>query len=78
MDTTLRGTSLATEIRSRLSRMDAAERGKAVAHAVAAGDEATVPAILSGPAYLSGMSELEVEHARNGWVSRKFPDELSI
>jgi hypothetical protein len=30
----------------------------------------------AGPGYLSGLSPLEIEAARLGWVTKKFPDEL--
>jgi hypothetical protein len=71
-DMTVRGVYLATEIRARLSAMTASERRKVLATA----DEATVSAVLSGPGYLSGLTPLEIEAARMGWATKKFPDEL--
>jgi hypothetical protein len=29
-----------------------------------------------GPGYLSGLTPLEIEAARMGWATKKFPDEL--
>jgi hypothetical protein len=52
--------------------MTAADRRKTLATV----DEATVSAVLSGPGYLSGLSPLEIEAARLGWATKKFPEEL--
>jgi hypothetical protein len=71
-DMSVRGVYLATEIRARLSAMSQAERRKTLAQA----DEATVSAGLSGPGFLSGLSPLEIEAARLGWCTKRYPDEL--
>jgi hypothetical protein len=70
-DMSVRGVYLATEIRARLSAMTESDRRKTLARA----DETTVSAILSGPGFLSGLSPLEIEAARLGWSTKKFPDE---
>jgi hypothetical protein len=72
LDASIRGVYLASEIRARLSSMTASERRKTLATA----DEATVSAVLSGPGYLSGLTPLEIEAARMGWATKRYPDEL--
>jgi len=71
-DGSVRGIYLATEIRSRLAAMTASDRRKTLA----AADEAPISAILSGPAFLSGLTPLEIEAARMGWATKRYPDEL--
>ena len=66
--------SLETEIRGALARMPAPDRRETIATAINAGDAATIRAVLTGPAFLSGLTASEVAAHRATWRRLAHPD----
>lgn len=63
------------EIRGRLAGSTPAERRAMLSQALAAGDDAVVSAVLSGPAMLSGFEDpTEREDLRLRWQTARHPD----
>jgi hypothetical protein len=70
------GIALATEIRAHVKSLSKADRTQFVASAITNRDVKTVAALLRAPAYLSGLTPDEVDHARvaatKSWAQWQF------
>jgi hypothetical protein len=77
VDSTIRGTQLATELRIFLRDQTSADRRKEITRSLESGDDQTMSAILSAPAMLSGLSQNEVDNFRLVWQRKRFPKELA-
>ena len=65
---------LQSEIRDRLARMDDKKRGELISAAIQSGDDSVIGAVLTGPAWLTGIGEAQREMQRQIWRKRKFAD----
>lgn len=65
--------SIATEVRSHLAGLSVSKRQTLLATAIRDGDEVTMAAVLSAPAYLSGISAEMHESLRGSWNARITP-----
>ena len=70
---------LASEIRSRLAGMAAADRMKAILGSIKSGDDAIAGAVLApgAPPLLSGLADAEREHVRLNWSVARHADEVA-
>jgi hypothetical protein len=70
--------ALASEIRSSLKSMSREERKKAISAAFESDNMAVISAILNGPAFLTGMTDSDVELIhRAKYRKTKFPDQMA-
>ena len=70
--------ALAAEIRSTLRGLTDKARRAEVAKALGGPDgDSIVGSILSGPAILSGMAQLEIDHTREQWRRKRLPAECT-
>lgn len=70
------GYFLASEVRQRLAGMTDEEREKAIAQALADGDEPALGAILIGSPMLSGITKARHEMLRSAWQKQKYGPEI--
>jgi hypothetical protein len=77
-DTSTRANFMAGEIRTRLAGMDQSKRMAAITAAINEGPagDAVVEAVLNAPSVLSGLSSLELDHIRQTWRHKRWPDEM--
>ena len=69
--------SLATEIRTALSRMAPTDRMKAVLASTKPGADGSIAsAAIAGPALLSGLEQTQHDHLRLTWANERFPDDV--
>jgi hypothetical protein len=66
-----------SEVRQRLAAMTNEDRAEAISKAISDGDELTIGAITRGPAWLSGLSKVEVEFRRGQWWQKRWPAEYA-
>lgn len=66
--------NVATEIRAHLKSMSSGERVKFISEALERGDEKTLKSCLGAPAYLSGMSQAEADHATRNYHAKCNPE----
>lgn len=64
------------ELRERLSMLTEDRRKAIIAEAIKSDDESLVFAILSAPAWLSGITDAELALHRNNWASKHFAGKL--
>lgn len=67
---------IASDIRRALAGMSAKDRSDRIAAAIAGDDDTTMRAVLGAPAWISGMTNLEVSARRHAWALRKHPKEM--
>ncbi|MDR6302559.1 hypothetical protein GGQ85_000235 [Nitrobacter vulgaris] len=65
------------ELRERLTSLPEDRRKAIIADAIKNDDQLLVSAILSAPAWLSGLSDAELSLHRNAWTSKHFASELN-
>jgi hypothetical protein len=64
------------EMRERLSMLSEDRRKTIIGNAIASNDEVLICAILSAPAWLSGLTDPELSLHRNNWASKHFSADL--
>ena len=64
------------ELRERLSMLPEDRRKAIIAEAIKSDDEVLISAILSAPAWLSGITDAELALHRNNWASKHFAADL--
>jgi hypothetical protein len=76
-DVSVRGNFMATEIRQRMASLDQSARLAALQEAIDEGPsgDAIIEAALGASGFLTGLTPLEVEHTRQKWRRKRFPDE---
>jgi hypothetical protein len=67
------GIALAAEVRGHVKALSKAQRVQFVLQAIEAGDKATATAVLSGPAYLSGLEPAALEMVRSSAAAKFAP-----
>ncbi|WP_300271029.1 hypothetical protein [Halomonas sp.] len=66
----------ASDIRQHFKTLGHDDRAALLEEAFASGDEETLTAILSGPAYLTGLSKAQHAQAKRRYQQSKYPDEF--
>lgn len=67
----------ASDIRNHVKNLPREEKGRFMAEAMANNDHETLTAILSAPAYLSGLTPIEHQHHKTEFKKRQNPELLS-
>ncbi len=68
---------IASDIRNHVKGLKKAERLGFLTKALESGDMETATAVLTGPAYLSGLTETEFAHVSRQYRAAKFPEEMA-
>jgi hypothetical protein len=74
--TTIAGAMRESEIRATLAAMSVADRTKAVATAIDAGDDEVIGSLMRGPAMLSGIGSAERLALQDRWRRVRHPDQV--
>jgi hypothetical protein len=75
--TGIREVQLSTEIRIYLRDLPDTDRRRVITKSLASGDDQILSAIMSAPACLSGLSDVEVSSFALTWRQKRFPSELA-
>jgi hypothetical protein len=68
---------IAGEIRKRLSEMTTGERMKTIMRTIKDGDDLLAASVLSGPPFLSGLSQAEFDQVRETWRRTRLPEDCA-